>query len=105
MVTLIVVVIALVSSLLRLRADPAWRRPVIAVAAASVAAVLILGLRLSLPANAAYLALIVACAALTWFAGVWAAKVNLAELHEEIPRGQAEPRAPRGACRAQRFRR
>src|SRR5689334_18132962 len=33
-VTLIVVVIALVSSLLRLRADPAWRRPVIAVTVA-----------------------------------------------------------------------
>jgi len=88
-VTLIVVVIALVTSLLRLRADPAWRRPVIAVAAASLAAVLILGLRFSLPANGAYLGLIVACAALTWFAGVWAAKVDLAELHEEIPRGRA----------------
>jgi quinol monooxygenase YgiN len=91
-VTLIVVVIALVSSLLRLRADRAWRRPVIAVTAVSIAAVLILGLRLSLPANAAYLALIAACAGLTWFAGVWAAKVDLAELHEEIPRGRANRR-------------
>lgn len=93
-VTLIVVVIALVTSLLRLRADPTWRRPAIAVTAASIAAVLILGLRLSLPANGAYLALIVACTALTWFAGVWAAKVDLVELHEEIPRRRADRRGP-----------
>jgi len=88
-VTLIVVVIALVTSVLRVRADPAWRRPAIAVGAASAGAVLILGLRLSLPGNGAYLALIVACVALTWFAGVWAAQIDLAELHEEIPRGRA----------------
>jgi quinol monooxygenase YgiN len=84
-VTLIVVVAALATSLLRLRADPAWRRPAVAVTAASIAAVLILGLRLSLPANGAYLALIVACVALLWFAGVWAARIDLVDLHEEIP--------------------
>src|SRR5215469_8904283 len=93
-VTLIIVVIALVTSLLRVRRDPGWRRPVIAVTAASIAAVLILGLRFSLPANGAYLAVIVGCAALTWFAGVWAAKVDLAELHAEISRGRADRRRP-----------
>ena len=92
-VTLIVVVIALATSLLRLRADPAWRRPVIAVTAASIAAVLILGLRLSLPANGAYLALIVACVALTWFAGVWAAKVRPGGSAQGDPRGQDRPQA------------
>jgi quinol monooxygenase YgiN len=91
-VTLIIVVIALVASLLRLRGDPAWRRPAVAVTAASIAAVLILGLRLALPANGAYLALIVACAALTWFAGIWAAKIDLAQLHEESPRSRADRR-------------
>ena len=92
-VTLIVVVIALATSLLRLRADPAWRRPVIAVTAASIAAVLILGLRLSLPANGGYLALTVACVALTWFAGVWAARIDLAVLHGKIPRARTDRRS------------
>ena len=96
-VTLIVVVAALATTLLRLRADPAWRRPGVAVTAACIAAVLILGLRLSLPANGAYLALIVACVALLWFAGVWAARTDLVELHEEIP----PARTDRGS-RAQR---
>ncbi len=92
-VTLVVVVIALAASLLRLRNDPAWWRPVIAVTAAGVGAALILGLRLTLPSNPAYLALCTACVALAWFAGVWAARVDLAELHGDVPYDRADRRS------------
>jgi quinol monooxygenase YgiN len=90
-VTVAAVLIALISGLLRLRSGPAWRRPVIAIAAAGIGAVLVLGLRLTLP-NAAYLALCAGCAALTWFAGLWAARIGLAELHGEVPPGRADRR-------------
>jgi quinol monooxygenase YgiN len=88
-VTLATVVTGLIVSLVRLRTDPFWRRPVIAITAAGVAAVLILGLRLKLPAGTAYVAVCAVCAALTWFAGVWADKIGLAELHGEGPPGRA----------------
>src|SRR5487761_1668414 len=85
-VTVAAVVIALISVLVRVRTDPAWRRPAISICAAGVAAVAILGLRLTLP-NAGYLAVCAGCAALTLFAGVWAAKTGLAGLHGEHPPG------------------
>ena len=111
-VTLVVAVIALATSLLRLRNDPAWRRPAIAVTAASIGAALILGLRLTLSHNAAYLALSAACVVLTWFAGVWAARIDLAELHGEGPeepygrvdrRGRPVPSAVSGAAADEAF--
>ena len=60
---------------------------------------MILGLRLSLPANGGYLALTAACVALTWFAGVWAARIDLAVLHGETPRARTDrsSRAERAA--------
>src|SRR5487761_1122332 len=100
-VTVAAVVIALISVLVRVRTDPAWRRPAISICAAGVAAVAILGLRLTLP-NAGYLAVCAGCAALTLFAGVWAAKTGLAGLHGEHPpggmdrSGRRPERAPTG---------
>jgi quinol monooxygenase YgiN len=87
--TLAAVVVTLIVALVRLRSDPAWRRPLIAIAAAGVAVIALLGLRLSLPANMGYPALCAVCAALTWFAGIQADKTRLAELHEEVPSGPA----------------
>src|SRR6202035_3729439 len=63
-VTVAAFVIALIFALVRLRGDPAGRRPVTPITAAGAAAVVILGLRLTLP-NAAYLALCAGCAVLT----------------------------------------
>jgi quinol monooxygenase YgiN len=97
-VTVAAVVIALISVLVRVRTDPAWRRPAIAICAAGVAAVAILGLRLTLP-NAGYLAVCAGCAALTLFAGVWAAKTGLAGLHGEQPPDGMD-RSDRRAVRA-----
>src|ERR1700733_7151692 len=79
--TVLTVVITLIVALVRLRNDPGWRRPLLALAAAGVAAVAILGLRLHLPANLAYPALCAVCAVLASFAGLTAAKVRLDELH------------------------
>ncbi|HEX4064144.1 MAG TPA: antibiotic biosynthesis monooxygenase [Streptosporangiaceae bacterium] len=81
--TVLTVVITLVTALVRLRNDPGWRRPLLALAAAGVAAVAILGLRLSLPANLAYPALCAVCAVLASFAGLTAVKVRLDALHDE----------------------
>jgi quinol monooxygenase YgiN len=83
-VTVLTVVIMLIVALVRLRSDPAWRRPVIALAEAGAAAVAILGLRLNLQENLAYPALCAVCAALVCFAGMSAVKVRLDQLHGEI---------------------
>jgi quinol monooxygenase YgiN len=82
-VTVLTVVVTLIVALVRLRGDPGWLRPLIAVAAAGVAAVALLALRLSLPANLAYPALCAIGAGLATFAGLTAVKVSLGELHGE----------------------
>jgi quinol monooxygenase YgiN len=87
-VTVLTVVVTLIVALVRLRSDPAWRRPLIAVAAAGAAAVAILGLRLNLSANLAYPALCAVCAGLATYAGLIAVKVRLDALHggsDELP--------------------
>jgi quinol monooxygenase YgiN len=86
-VTAVAVLVTLVVALARLRRDPGWRRPLRALAAAGVAAVAILGLRLNLRANLAYPALCALCALFATYAGMVAVKVRLYELHGDF----AEP--------------
>jgi quinol monooxygenase YgiN len=86
-VTVLTVVIMLLVAAVRLRGDPVWRRALIALGAAGVAAVAILGLRLHLPANLAYPALCAVCAVLATLAGMTAVKVRLDVLHGEAPAG------------------
>lgn len=95
LVTVLTVVIMLIVAAARLRRDPLWRGPLSALGAAGVAAVGILGLRLSLPANLAYPALCAICAVLASLAGMAAVKVGLEELHGEVPAGQ-QARRPAG---------
>jgi quinol monooxygenase YgiN len=86
-VTVLTVVVMLLVAAVRLRRDPQWRRPLAALGSAGVAAVAILGLRLSLPANLAYPALCAVCAVLATLAGMTAVKVRLEQLHGEVPAG------------------
>ena len=87
-ITVLTVVITLIVALVRQRNDPGWRRPLLALAAAGVAAVVILGLRLKLPANLAYPALCaVSAVPRLVLAGLTAAKVRLDDLHGEKLRG------------------
>jgi quinol monooxygenase YgiN len=86
-ITVLTVVIMLLVAAVRLRTDPRWRRPLIALAEAGVAAVAILGLRLSLPANLAYPALCAVSAVLASLAGMTAVKVRLDALYGEVPAG------------------
>ena len=93
-VTVLTVVVMLLVAAVRLNKDPFWRRPLIALAGAGVAAVAMLGLRLNLPANLAYPALCAVCAMLATLAGMSAVKVRLDELHGEVPAGWgAQPAA------------
>lgn len=93
-VTVLTVVVMLLVAALRLRRDPQWRRPLIALGAAGAAAVVILGLRLSLPANLAYPALCAVSAVLASYAGMTAVKVRLDELRGEVPvRREVRPAA------------
>jgi quinol monooxygenase YgiN len=96
-VTVLTVVIALAVTGARARNDPGWRRPMVAAAAAGAAAVVILGLRLILSVNSGYAALCVVSAALAWFAGLRAAKVDVAELHDDEVTVRAAGRRARGS--------
>jgi quinol monooxygenase YgiN len=87
-VTVLTVVVMLLVAALRLRRDPQWRRPLIALGAAGGAAVAILGLRLNLPGNLAYPALCALCALVASYAGMTAVRVDLDELHGEAPAGR-----------------
>jgi quinol monooxygenase YgiN len=83
-VTAFAVVVTLIVALARLRRDPGWRRPLLALGAAGAAAVALLGLRLNLRANLSYPALCAACALLASYAGLVAFKVRLDELHGDF---------------------
>jgi quinol monooxygenase YgiN len=97
-VTVLTVVIALAVAGARARHDPAWRRPMLAVAAAGAAALVVLGLRLTLP-NSGYALLCAASAGLVWFAGTRADQVDLEELHEEVmPAAERRPRGLRAGA-------
>ncbi|HEY2442618.1 MAG TPA: antibiotic biosynthesis monooxygenase [Streptosporangiaceae bacterium] len=94
-VTVLTVVIALAVLAGRVGKDPAWRRVMVAASAAGVAAVVILGLRLNLPASEDYAALCGVCALLTWLAGVQAGQIDLAVLRDEVAPEESR-RAVRG---------
>jgi quinol monooxygenase YgiN len=94
-VTVFTVLVTLVVALLRLRRDPGWRRPLLGLAAAGVAAVAILGLRLNLHADLAYPALCAACCLLVTYAGLVAVKVRLDVLHGDFA-GPGEIEEPAG---------
>src|SRR6266550_647843 len=71
----------------RARREPGWREVFPAVAAAAGAALLTLGLQVKLPVNSGYAAICLIAAVLTWFAGHWSRRVQLADLHEMAPAG------------------
>ena len=68
-VTLLTAVIAVIAAGVRSRREPAWQGAFAVTAAGGGAAVVVLLLRLTLPLNAAYAAVCLLAAALTWFAG------------------------------------
>jgi quinol monooxygenase YgiN len=84
-VTVLTVVVMLLVAAVRLNGDPVWRRGLIALGTAGVAAVAILGLRLNLGVNLAYPALCAVCAVLATLAGMTAVKVRLDDLHGDGP--------------------
>jgi quinol monooxygenase YgiN len=79
-VSALIVVTALISAAVRARGNVAWRRPLVAAAAAGAAALVVIGFRLNLPASYGYAAVGAVCTALAWFAGTWAEKVQLTSL-------------------------
>lgn len=76
-VTTVAAVAGLVIGGVRARRYPGWRDLYPAVAAAAAAALLTDGLRLSLPANSAYVAICLAAAGLAWFAASRSSLIRL----------------------------
>jgi quinol monooxygenase YgiN len=74
------VIVALITTGLRSRHDPAWRGPLAAVALASVAALATQGLLLKLPANVAYPVLTLIAAVAAWLAASRAARISVAQI-------------------------
>ncbi len=74
------VVVALITTGLRSRHQPAWRGPLAAVALAAVAALATQGLLAKLPANVGYPGLTLVAAVAAWLAASRAAKVSLGRL-------------------------
>ena len=85
--TVIPALIAPAVTAVRARREPAWREVFPAVAAASGAALLTLGLQVKLPVKSGYAAICLIAAVLTWFAGHRSRRVQLADLHEIAPAG------------------
>src|SRR5216684_9238564 len=75
-VVVVTVIVALATTGLRSRRDPAWQGALAAVGLASAAALATQGLQIGLPANAAYPALTVLAAAAAWLAARPAAGVS-----------------------------
>ena len=88
------VVVALITTGLRSRHQPAWRGPLAAVALAAVAALATQGLLAKLPANVAYPGLTLVAAVAAWLASSRAAKVSLGRLRS----GTSGPASPRPAA-------
>ncbi len=86
------VLVALATTGLRSRREPAWRDALAAVALASVAALATQGLLAGLPANAAYPALTVIAAVAAWLAASRAAAVSVGRIRG----GTGGPGAPPG---------
>ncbi len=87
-------IVALITTGLRSRHNPAWRGPLVAVALAGVAALATQGLLATLPANVAYPALTLVAAVAAWLAASQAAKVNVGQIRA----GASGPGGPRPAA-------
>jgi quinol monooxygenase YgiN len=74
------VVVALITTGLRSRHDPAWREPLAAVALAGLAALATQGLQATLPANVAFPVLTLIAAMVAWLAASRAARMSLGQI-------------------------
>jgi quinol monooxygenase YgiN len=88
------VLLALATTGLRSRRDPAWRAALITVALASLAALATQGLQIALPANTAYPALTLIAAVAAWLAAGRAARVSVSRIRGGAD-GPGPPPAPR----------
>ena len=89
-VVVLTVVVALITTGLRGRHDPAWREPLAAVALAGLAALATQGLQAMLPANVAYPALTLIAAVAAWLAACRAARMSLGQIRS----GASRPAGP-----------
>ena len=89
-VVVLTVVVALITTGLRSRHDPAWREPLAAVALASLAALATQGLQAKLPANVAFPVLTLIAAVAAWLAASRAARMSLAQIRD----GASRPAGP-----------
>lgn len=85
-VVVLTVVVALITTGLRSRHDPAWREPLGAVALAGLAALATQGLQATLPANVAFPVLTLIAAVAAWLAASRAAGMNLGQIRSEASR-------------------
>ena len=93
-VVVLTVVVALITTALRSRHDPAWREPLGAVALAGLAALATQGLQAKLPANVAFPVLTLIAAVAAWLAASRAARMSLGQIRS----GASRPAGP-GAAR------
>ena len=84
------VVVALITTGLRSRHNPAWRAPLAAVALAGLAALATQGLQAKLPANVAFPVLTLIAAVAAWLAASRAARMSLAQIRG----GASRPAGP-----------
>ena len=89
-VVVLTVVVALITTGLRSRHDPAWRGPLAAVALASLAALATQGLQAKLPANVAFPVLTLIAAVAAWLAASRAAGMSLGQIRG----GASRPAGP-----------
>jgi quinol monooxygenase YgiN len=92
-VVVLTVVVALITTGLRSRHDPAWREPLVAVALASLAALATQGLQAKLPANVAFPVLTLIAAVAAWLAASRSARVSLGQIRG----GASRPAGPGAA--------
>src|SRR5580693_2322194 len=85
-VVVLTVVVALITTGLRSRHDPAWREPLAAVGLAALAALATQGLQAQLPANVAFPVLALVAAVAAWLAASRAAGLNLGQLRSGTSR-------------------
>jgi quinol monooxygenase YgiN len=78
---------ALTVAAVRARREPGWREALPAVSAAAVAALLTQALQVRLHVNSGYVAICLVAAGLTWLAGHWSSRLQLAELHKTAAAG------------------
>jgi quinol monooxygenase YgiN len=92
-VVVLTVVVALITTGLRSRHDPAWREPLAAVALASLAALATQGLQAPLTASVAFPVLTLVAAVAAWLAASRAARMSLGQIRS----GASHPVSPGAA--------